>query len=51
MAVSEKTTPGYQLNPKDGIAKWKVTLKTGEKKKIDFAFRVDVPSSYDTGEL
>ncbi|MDP2270584.1 MAG: mucoidy inhibitor MuiA family protein [Archangium sp.] len=51
VAVGEKTTAGYQLNPKDGIAKWKVSLKAGEKKKVDFAFRVDVPSSYETGGL
>jgi uncharacterized protein (TIGR02231 family) len=51
VAVGEKTTTGYQLDPKDGIAKWKVALKAGEKKKVDFAFRVDVPSSYDTGGL
>lgn len=51
VSVGEKTTPGYQLNPKDGIAKWKVPLKAGEKKKLDLAFRVDVPNSYDTGGL
>lgn len=51
VSVSEKTTAGYQLDPKDGIAKWKVTLKAGEKKKVDFGFRVDVPTSYDTGGL
>lgn len=51
VAVGEKTTAGYQLNAKDGIAKWKVALKPGEKKKVDFAFRVDVPNSYDTGGL
>ncbi len=49
VAVGEKTTAGYQLNPKDGITRWKVSLKAGEKKKVDFAFRVDVPSSYETG--
>ena len=51
VAVGEKTTAGYQLDHQDGIAKWKVSLKAGEKKKVDFAFRVDVPSSYDTGGL
>jgi uncharacterized protein (TIGR02231 family) len=51
VAVGEKTTGGYQLDPKDGIAKWKVSLKAGEKKKVDFAFRVDVPQTYDTGGL
>lgn len=51
VSVGEKTTSGYQLDPKDGIAKWKVSLKPGEKKKVDFAFRVDVPTSYETGGL
>ncbi len=51
VSVGEKTSPGYQLNPKDGIAKWKVSLKPGEKKKLDLSFRVDVPNSYDTGGL
>ncbi|MFT3709063.1 MAG: mucoidy inhibitor MuiA family protein [Archangium sp.] len=51
VSVSEKTTQGYALDPKDGIAKWKVALKAGEKKKLDFAFRVDVPQTYDMGGL
>lgn len=51
VGVGEKTTAGYQLDAKDGIAKWKVALKPGENKKVDFTFRVDVPSSYDTGGL
>jgi uncharacterized protein (TIGR02231 family) len=51
VTVSEKTTQGYALDPKDGIAKWKVGLRAGEKKKLDFAFRVDVPQSYDMGGL
>ena len=51
VAVGEKTTAGYRLDPKDGIAKWKGALKAGEKKKVDLTFRVDVPNSYDTGGL
>ncbi len=51
VSVSEKTTPGYSVSPQDGIARWKVSLKPGEKKSVDFAFRVDVPSSYDMGGL
>lgn len=51
VAVSEKTTPGYQLNAPDGIAQWKVSLRPGEKKTVDLAFRVDVPTSYDLGGL
>jgi uncharacterized protein (TIGR02231 family) len=51
VSISEKTTAGYSVNPQDGIAKWKVSLKAGEKKSVDFAFRVDVPTSYDMGGL
>ena len=51
VTVGEKTTGGYQLAPDDGIAKWKVSLKSQERKSIDLAYRVDVPSSYDTGSL
>lgn len=51
VAVGEKTTPGYKLDAKDGIAKWKVPLKPGEKKKLELNFRVDVPNSYETGGL
>lgn len=51
VSVGEKTSPGYKLDAKDGIAKWAVTLKPGEKKKLDLDFRVDVPNSYDTGGL
>ncbi len=51
VTVGEKTSPGYRLDAKDGIAKWAVTLKPGEKKKLDLDFRVDVPNAYDTGGL
>ncbi len=51
VTVGEKTTAGYRLDPKDGIAKWKVPLKPGEKKKVELSFRVDVPNSYETGGL
>jgi uncharacterized protein (TIGR02231 family) len=46
VVVSDKTTPGYSLSPQDGIARWKVSLEPGESKGVDFAFRVDVPTSY-----
>lgn len=51
VSVGEKTTAGYAMNPKDGIAKWKVGLKPGEKKKVELGYRVDVPQSYDMGGL
>lgn len=51
VSVGEKTTQGYAMDPKDGIAKWKVPLKAGEKKKVELSFRVDVPNSYETGGL
>jgi uncharacterized protein (TIGR02231 family) len=49
VAVDAKTTAGYKLDAQDGIAKWKVALKPGDKRNVDLAFRVDVPNSYDTG--
>lgn len=51
VTVNEKTTGGYALAKDDGIARWKVPLKAQEKKSIDFGFKVEVPSSYDTGGL
>ena len=50
VSVGEKTTPGYSLGGADGIAKWKLALKSQERKSVDFAFRVEVPSSYETGD-
>ncbi len=51
ISVGETTTAGYQLNPADGIARWKVSLKAQEKKSVSLSFRVDVPNSYETGGL
>lgn len=47
----EKTTRGYALQKDDGIVTWKLELAPGEKKTVDLAFHVDVPSSYDTSGL
>jgi len=49
--IAEKTTAGYALQAADGIATWKVSLKSQERKNVDFAFQVEVPSSYQTGSL
>lgn len=49
VAVGEKTTSGYQMNPADGIAKWKVKLGAQAKQNVELAYKVDVPSSYDLG--
>jgi uncharacterized protein (TIGR02231 family) len=49
VSVGEKTTSGYQMNPADGIAKWKVKLGGQAKQNVELAYRVDVPSSYDLG--
>lgn len=51
VSVGEKTTAGYKLDAQDGIAKWALPLKAGEKQTVNLAFRVDVPNSYDTGGL
>lgn len=51
VTVGEKTTPGYVMDKEDGIAKWALPLKPGEKRRVELNFRVDVPNSYDTGGL
>lgn len=51
VAVGETTTAGYALDKQDGIAKWALPLKAGEKKTVNLSFRVDVPNSYETGGL
>lgn len=49
VSVGEKTTKGYELDPTDGIAKWKATLAAQGKHTLELAYQVDVPSSYDLG--
>jgi uncharacterized protein (TIGR02231 family) len=49
--VDAKTTRGYELKAADGIVTWKLPLKPAEKRAVDLAFHVDVPSSYDSGGL
>ncbi len=51
VAVGDQTTSAYQLDAAAGLIKWKLRLLAGEKKKVNFTFRVDVPNSYDTGGL
>ncbi len=47
----EKTTSGYELKGPDGLVVWKVKLKPAEERKLELAFHVDVPGSYETGGL
>ncbi len=49
VSIEPKTTGGYRLDPQDGIAKWKVALRPGDKKNVELLYKVDVPNSYDTG--
>ncbi len=51
VTVAEQTTAGYALDRSDGIAKWKVKLAAKEQRKVELAYKVDVPSSYETGGL
>ncbi len=44
--IEDRTTPGYERVPLDGILRWKLSLDAGEKTQLDLAFHVDVPSSY-----
>jgi uncharacterized protein (TIGR02231 family) len=45
--VDAKTTAGYELKPDDGILTWKQTLHPTDKRTLELAFHVDVPSSYE----
>lgn len=49
VAIDAKTTAGYKMAADDGIARWKVALKPGDKRNVELAFKVEVPNSYDTG--
>ncbi len=49
--VTPQTTAGYKLTPSDGVATWKLPLKPTDTKRVELAFDVDVPSSYESGGL
>jgi uncharacterized protein (TIGR02231 family) len=49
--IDPKTTGGYELEKSDGIVTWKLKIPKGETKNVDLIFHVDVPSSYDNGNL
>jgi len=49
--IDPKTTAGYELEKSDGILTWKLKMPRGEMKTVDLVFHVDVPSSYDNGNL
>jgi uncharacterized protein (TIGR02231 family) len=49
--LDPKTTAGFERQPQDGILRWKLKLAPGEQRKLDLAFHVDVPASYDHGAL
>jgi len=49
--IDPKTTGGYELEKADGILTWKLKIPKGETKLVDLVFHVDVPSSYDNGNL
>jgi uncharacterized protein (TIGR02231 family) len=45
--IDSKTTPGYELKAEDGIVTWKQPLRPTDKRMLELAFHVDVPSSYE----
>lgn len=49
--LDKGTTGGFQLVPEDGIIRWKLALAPQQSRKLELTFHVDVPSSYDGGEL
>jgi len=46
VSVDGQTTPGYNIEPSDGIVHWSLTLAAGEERDIDLAFHIDVPREY-----
>jgi uncharacterized protein (TIGR02231 family) len=44
--VEPATTRGYTLEPRDGTVTWRLSLRSGEEKAFELAFRVEVPSAY-----
>ena len=49
--LEQGTTPGHVLDAAEGFVTWRVKLDPTERRSVDIAFHVDVPSSYDTGAL
>ena len=49
VGLEDKTTAGFARNAEDGIVTWKLRLLPNEKKQLELAFHVDVPSDYATG--
>jgi len=46
VALAQETSPGYRLQPDDGIISWRLPLRPGEKRLLSLSYFVDVPSSY-----
>ncbi|MBF5043759.1 mucoidy inhibitor MuiA family protein [Aggregicoccus sp. 17bor-14] len=49
--LEDTTSAGYQLDTGDGIATWRVRLAPGERRTLELAFHVDVPTEYELGDL
>ena len=45
------TTAGYESIAADGLLSWKVPLAPGEKKNIELAFGIAIPTKYESGGL
>jgi uncharacterized protein (TIGR02231 family) len=41
------TSAGYSLDRRDGLVRWRWRLAPGERRILDLAFHVDVPSRYE----
>ena len=46
VALDPQTSPGYELQPQDGILTWKLPLSPQSKRTVDLHYYVDVPASY-----
>lgn len=46
VALDPQTSPGYELQPQDGILTWKLPLSPQSKRTVALHYYVDVPASY-----
>jgi uncharacterized protein (TIGR02231 family) len=49
VVLDPRTTGGYPLDARDGHLVWPLSLAPGVARRVELAFRVEVPSSYDVG--
>lgn len=51
VVIDPATSPGFEHQVEDGVVTWKVRLTRGAERQLDLSYAVDVPASYDSGNL